>query len=77
MKFISQRNIALLCYSSNMVAANTLYKFQYVKIYCEKVSTKSAGWKLLYSRLLNFTFKILYLLVCLSCRKNSKRMLTA
>ena len=25
MKFISQRNIALLCYSSNMAAANTLY----------------------------------------------------
>ena len=25
MKFISQRNIVLLCYSSNMAAANTLY----------------------------------------------------
>ena len=24
MKFISQRNIVLLCYSSNMAAANTL-----------------------------------------------------
>ena len=26
MKFISQRNIALLCYSSIMAAANTLYR---------------------------------------------------
>ena len=25
MKFISQRNIVLLCYSSNMAAANALY----------------------------------------------------
>ena len=38
-----------------------LNKFQYFKVYCEQVSTKSAAKKLLYSRLLNLSFQTLCL----------------